>query len=1097
MKRFACARLHYYLLLLNQKHAKFHGSEIHLRPHHARADRGFSCRYAVICCQPDPLITSPLKRLILLILPVLFTLSLTAQVPLTIKGTVTSEGKPLEGVTVGVSSSLTKTKTDAAGSFSIQVKNESDILEFSYVGYKTEMRVAGKQQNISVELMANPSELDNVVIIGYGQVKRRDVTGAVGKVNIKDLQKAPVRSFEEALGGRIAGVQVTSADGQPGSGVSIVIRGQNSITQSNAPLFVIDGFPIEDPDNNLLNPDEIESIEILKDASATAIYGARGANGVIIITTKKGKEGTPVISYSGSAGEQQIIKKMEMMDPYEFVRYMLERQPTTSAGLYLTNGRKLEDYKNIPGTYWQDELFRTAFMQNHSLSLRGGSKNTKYSVSGSFLGQDGLIVSSGYKRGQGRFTLDQTINKNLKAGINVNYTYARRFGNSPSPLESAQFSDGLMYSILAYRPVTGNENVDLINDEYDEDIDIANNGRWNPKLTANNEIRDNFSRLLIANAYAEQAIGEHFKLRISGGIIERNTKSEEFNNSKTYYGSVKSLVGKQRGVNGSVVNGNVSTWLNENTLSYDQSFNDKHRINTVVGATFQQINTTLDGMQAYFVPRESLGISGLEEGTPNRLYSSSSSNTQVSFLGRVNYTLNDKYLLTFSMRADGSSKFAPKNKWSYFPSGAIAWKIQNEQFMEALDFISTAKLRASYGVTGNNRVPDFAYQSVIDLPYANLYPFNNTLTTSAIPSELGNADLKWETTHQVDAGLELGFFKDRFLLEVDYYRKDTRDLLLNASMPTSSGYQTAYKNIGRVKNHGVELTASAQITSGKFKWNSSFNISFNRNEIVELTRNQESLLTAVNLGVNYRTLPLYIARVGSPIAQFYGYVWEGNFQYRDFDITSTGTYVLKPTIASNGSDRNAVQPGDIKYKDMNGDGLLDANDYTAIGNPNPDFFGGFSNNFSYANFDLSVFLQFSYGNEVFNANRLVFEGWGSPQQNMFASYVNRWSPENQTDEHFRTNGQGPYAYSSKVVEDASFLRLKTVSLGYNISGKYLKRAKLQSCRLYVSAQNLITWTSYQGFDPEVSARNSTLTPNFDYAVYPRAKTLMFGLNLTF
>jgi len=1097
MRRFVCFHLHSFNpLLSNQRHGKFSVSKIIFQAHYTLSPDHFRSRHAAIYDYAYSLTAHGIKRLLLVLVSLLFATSLLAQGPVKLKGTVRSaeDKKLLPGVTISLVGTQTKATTDQEGRFEIQVKKEADMLDFSYMGFKSKRMVVGSQRNFQVELSPDQVELNDVIIIGYGQVKRGDLTGAVGKVNIKDMQKAPVRSFEEALAGRIAGVQVNSEDGQPGSGISIVIRGQNSLTQSNAPLYVIDGFPIEDPDNNLLNPDEIESIEILKDASATAIYGARGANGVIMVTTKKGKEGVPVINYNGSIGTQQIVRTMDMMNPYEFVKYQLERTPTASASLYLVNGKTLEDYRNTEGTFWQDALFRTALMQNHSISLRGGTVATKYSISGSLTNQDGVIINSGYQRIQSRFTLDQTVNKNLKVGLNVNYTSAKRFGNSPRPEDGAQFSNGLMYSILGYRPVTANDDIDLVNDEFDEDIDIANNGRWNPKYTAEYEVRDNFSKLLIANTYLEHDFGKYLKLRVSAGITNRETKVEEFNNSKTYYGNLTSLVGRQRGPNGSVVNGNVDTWLNENTLTYNRTINNNHRLNMVVGATFQEVKTSSDGMQAYFVPRESLGISGLDEGLPNRLISSKSSNTLASVLGRVNYTLFNKYLFTVSMRSDGSSKFSDANRWSYFPSGAIAWQLGREKFMKQISFISQAKLRTSFGVTGNNRVPDFGYLSVIDLPYPNVYPFNNALSNAAVPSALGNGNLKWETTYQFDAGLELGFFKDRLHLELDYYRKDTRDLLLDASMPTSSGYVSTYKNIGRVKNNGVELTLSGDILNGNaFKWNSSFNVSFNRNKIVELTRNQESLLTSVNnLGVNYRNLPLYVARVGSPIAMFYGYIWDGNYQNEDFYRGTNGQLVPKLPYA--GGD--AIQPGDIKYRDVNGDGVIDVNDNTVIGNPNPDFFGGFTNNFTYGNFDLNVFFQFVYGNDVLNGNRLVFEGWGSPQQNLFASYVNRWTPENPTNEHFRTNGQGPYAYSSKIVEDGSFLRLKTVSLGYKLPGDLLKRIKLQGCRVYVSGQNLFTWTKYEGFDPEVSARSSALTPNFDYAVYPRSRTITFGLNLT-
>jgi TonB-linked SusC/RagA family outer membrane protein len=1020
-----------------------------------------------------------------------------------IKGNVVDKnGQPVEGVSVSVQSgkSSVSTQTDAGGDFSIRSDKDTGTLVLTHISYETQrlsLSKAGKLTGLIIRLKELATDLDDVVIIGYGQVSRRDVTGAVGKADMKSVEKAPVRSFEEALGGRLAGVQVTSADGQPGSAINIVIRGQNSITQSNAPLYVVDGFPLEDPENNAINPDDIESIEVLKDASATAIYGARGANGVIMITTKRGKEGPAVIRYNGYYGAQKIIKTMELMDPYEFVKYELERQPNTAANLYLTNGKTLEDYRNAEGVNWQDELFRTASMQSHTLSVSGGTKSTKYTFTGSMLDQKGILINSGYRRAQFRLALDQTISKNLKIGVNVNYSWLKKYGGSPIPNDGAQFTSGLMYSILGYRPVTGNDITDLANEEVDPELDLTLDYRYNPKLTAENEVRNNIGTVSFINGYAEQTISKSLKLRVTAGITMNNRRFEEFNNSKTRFGSPNTPQGLSRGINGSLYSTEDINYLNENTLTYNKSFGTKHRLNVVTGFTMQSIRLKGHGAAAQQLPNESLGLAGLDEGIPITINSVDTRSALASFLGRANYTFMRKYLFTASFRADGSSRFATQNKWSYFPSGAFAWQMGKEDFMKGLTFVSDAKVRATYGVTGNNRVSDFAYLSTITFPTSAIYPFNNSLANQgASAAVIGNPNLKWESTRQLDLGVDLSLFNGNINLEAGYYRKVTSDLLLNAAIPTSLGYDNAFKNIGKVENKGWEFTLNTNnIKTKTFNWTTSFNISFNKNRVLELTQNQETLLTNVNWDVNYRNIPLYIAKLDKPIALFYGYIWEGNYQYEDFDKVGSA-YVLKGTVPTNGNDRLAIQPGDIKYRDINQDGVVDVNDMTVIGNPNPDFTGGFNNNFSYGNFDLNIFFQFSYGNEAFNANRLIFEGSGRVQTNMLATYKDRWTPENQSNRYFRTNGQGPYAYSNRVVEDASFLRLKTVSLGYNFTPRLLRRIGLKSARVYASAQNLLTWTKYEGFDPEVSGKNSALTPAFDYSVYPRAKTIIGGINIT-
>ncbi|MGJ7030194.1 SusC/RagA family TonB-linked outer membrane protein [Niabella hirudinis] len=1019
-----------------------------------------------------------------------------------LKGMVTgSDGLPLAGVSVKVKDAPGGTTTDAGGNYTISLPGGKPVLIFSFVGYTELELAAGANPVLNVRLQpAAPTGLDEVVVVGYGTVRKKDLTGSVGKVNVTDMNKAPVRSFDEALAGRVAGVQVSSVDGQPGSGINIVIRGNNSITQENSPLYVVDGFPIENPNNNAINPADIESIEVLKDASATAIYGARGANGVIMITTKKGKEGPPSLQLDVSYGFQDPTKKMALMSPYEFVKYQLELDTSSVSGgniatpkqIYLQDGRTLDSYKTIAGTDWQDLVMQRATMANYNLSLSGGSKQTKYAVSGSVLDQNGVLINSGYNRYQGRVVLDQTIGTKLKVGINTNYSYLLQSGMSPSE-GGGSSTNKIFASVWGMRPVSPNVDGNLEDDLFDPSIDPANDYRINPVINLNNIVRKNGTKNLAANAYAEYTLLPGLKLRITGGINDRLVRSESFNNSRTTSGNPRAL----NGVNGSLVFAQTNSWTNENILTWSKSIKE-HSINAVGGFTAQGGKSSVYGMSAIQLPNESLGVSGLDEGIAQPITATSSLWNLASFLGRVNYSYRSRYLLTASFRADGSSKFTETNHWSYFPSGAFSWRFSEEKFLKHNPVLSEGKIRVGYGVTGNNRVGDFAYLTTFGLPIGSGYTFNNGVISGIVPTALGNTNLRWETTGQTDLGLDLGFLKQRILLTLDVYRKKTTDLLLNANLPNSSGFDAAFKNIGSVQNEGLEISLETiNVKEKDFSWTSNFNISFNRNKVLELTEGQESLIRAVNWDYGWTSTSAYIARLGGSMGQMYGYVWDGVYGYDDFDRTVSGGYILKGNVTTNGNTRDKIQPGDIKYRDINGDLKVDANDYTAIGRGLPIHYGGFSNNFTYKNFDLNVFFQWSYGNDVYNINKIMFEGNRSLSFNQFASYADRWSPDNTSSELYRTKGYFGGGYSSNLVEDASYLRLKTVALGYTFNKRILNHAKINGLRVYAAAQNLVTWTNYTGMDPEVSAYYSALTPGFDYSTYPRARTITFGAKITF
>lgn len=1013
-----------------------------------------------------------------------------------VKGKILDDqGLPLPGVSVNVKNEKSATVTDLNGNYSVSVERKTSVIVFSFLGFNTQEITVGEKTIINATLITTPSRLNEVVVVGYGTVKRGDLTGSVGQVTMTDLQKAPVKSFDEALAGRLAGVQVSSTDGQPGSSFNIVIRGQNSLTQDNSPLYVIDGFPIEASNNNNINPNDIESIEVLKDASATAIYGSRGANGVIIITTKSGKKGDPKVEYNGNYGFQDVLKTMDLLSAYEFVKFQLELNSTTAEALYTTGKNKtLDDYKSIKGIDWQDQLFRTAPTQQHSVAVSGGSDNTQYYVSGSLNDEKGIIINSGFKRYQGKINLTQKINNKLRFYTNANYSNFVSDGIIPTE-GSNSATNNLLYSTWGYRPVFG-EGSGLEFELLDPDIDGTNDYRVNPIISSNNELRRSTTKNFVVNSYAAYNINKWLTLKISGGITSNITRADRFNNSLTYYGNPYTA-GGVNGVNGSVTYNENSRWLNENTLNYKRIFNKVHDVNIVGGITFQQNNSSAYGSSAIQVPNEDLGINGLNEGIPQTVTSANSINRLNSFLTRINYGYKSKYLATLSFRADGSSKFTKGNRWGYFPSGSFAWRMSSENFMKDLTFINDAKLRVGYGITGNNRVGDFDYLSVQASPTGSPYAFNNIINLGSIPISIGNSNLKWETTAQSNIGYDLGLFKDRISFTFDAYRKTTYDLLLNADLPYTSGYSSVFKNIGKVRNQGLEFSVSTvNVKTKDFNWSSNFNISFNQSKVLDLVENQQSLSRAIGWDNGYSSTPLYLTQIGGPMGQFYGFVFDGIYQTSDFNVTPSGAYTLKGDVVDNGNSRNTIQPGDMKYKDINGDGIVNTSDKTIIGRGLPIHTGGFTNNFNYKRFDLNVFLQWSYGNDIYNANRMVFEGNSLLKQNLnqFASYVDRWTPTNPSNTIPRVKGEGPKVYSSRVIEDGSFLRLKTVSLGYNFDAKLLKKVNLKSLRVFTSGQNLLTFTKYSGMDPEVSVRNSALTPGFDYSAYPRARTIVFGLS---
>ena len=1058
--------------------------------------------------------TQTRKRMLSSIGLILFSVSFVlAQV--LVKGTVKDNlGEGVPGASVQVKGTSQGTITDLDGKFAFNVPNKNSILVISFIGYVTVEMKVDTQKPMVITLKEDTKTLDEVVVVGYQEIRKKDLTGSVAKASMAELLSTPTASFGETLGGRIAGVNVSSGEGMPGGQMNIVIRGNNSLTQDNSPLYVIDGFPVEDPSiAAAINQNDIESLDFLKDASATAIYGARGANGVVMITTKKGTIGQPKIKYDGSFGIQHITKTIPMMDAYEFVKLQAERSPKDMETTYFMNydGKKwgLEDYRNIPQYNWQDEIFRSAWMQSHNVSLTGGSEGVRYNASLSYYDQDGILLESNYKRVQGR--MGTTIQKKkLKIYLTTNYSSTTTTGGSPSQ-NSYSGMNNLFYSVWGYRPVTEPDRPlnSLMDNIMDDAINNTNDYRFNPIMSLKNEYRKTYANYIQFNGFAEYEFIKGLKLKVSGGYTFDTRKGETFNNSKTRYGNPKS----SDKVNAEIYHSQRATWLNENILTYQTNIKRKHFFNSMVGVTLQNSDYEYYSYKTVQIPNEALGMAGMSEGTPSTTKSLKSSWSMLSFLGRLNYNYKSLYYATVSFRSDGSSKFRGDNRFGYFPSGSLAWGFMEEDFMKPLkSVVSSGKLRASWGLTGNNRVGEYdtyaLYQilkdkvgdfiSIGSLP-SGVYPFENSLTSvGTVPTSLRNRKLKWETTEQWNLGLDLGFLDERIGLTVDWYRKTTRDLLLNTALPTSSGYFSAMKNVGKVRNQGIELTLNTtNIKNRHFSWTTNFNIAFNKNKVLELAENQSSLLSAAKFDQNYNSQYSYIAKVGYPMGMMYGFIYEGTYKYEDFDKVGD-TYTLKRNVPYFSSESN-TQPGMPKYADLNGDGIIVDNDRTMIGNGMPKHTGGFTNNFEYKGFDLSIFFQWSYGNDVLNANRLFFENSNKTRDlNQYASYADRWTPENPESNIPRATDSGSNkVFSTRIIEDGSFLRLKTVSLGYTLPKQLTKKWKIDNARVFVAGQNLWTCTGYSGYDPEVSIREGALTPGLDFSAYPRAYSISFGINLGF
>ena len=1031
-----------------------------------------------------------------------------------VKGRVTdTSGEPLIAVTVYESGNTSNgTVTDMDGNYTISVPPSATLI-FSCLGFEEIQEAVAKRSIINVSMAEEQLSIDaaEVVSVGYGSVTRRDLTGSVSKVDMGDIMKTPVTNFDQALTGRVAGVVVTTSDGSLGAEANITIRGNNSLTQSSAPLYVIDGFPSESSLALSLNSADIESIDILKDASATAIYGARGANGVIVITTKQGVEGKPKVSFSASWTGNKIYNKVDLMDACEFVDFQTEMYDANGGtNIYLSHdGQNLytvEDYANAKTIDWQDMIYRTALVQNYNVSLTGGSKEAgnRYAASFSVLDQDGIIVNSNFQRYQGKINFSQNIGEKVKADLNVNYSRSVTNGTNPTAAQQSSSASGwLMYSVWGYRPVKPlwdtTSDDEFLMSPIDEDIADSNDYRFNPSLSVRNEYRKTIEDYLNAQLGLTYTIIPDLVLKVTGTYNIRERRREEFNGTQTYTGYDGSPSGN--GINGGIYWTNWVTWLNENTLTWTKHIRRAHHLTLLGGLTFQGQNQDYKGTKSTNMTTEELGLNGMHTGNYQTVTPYEYNWRMMSGFVRLNYNYRYKYYLTASFRADGSSKFPVHNQWGYFPSGSVAWNFNREELLKNSWWLKNGKLRLSWGLTGNNRTttPYDFYPQFVVLPGSSEtgdYVINGEIVSGYFPDNLGNNGLKWETTEQWNAGLDLTFFEnDRIKLTVDWYMKNTYDLLLNATMPSSSGYRTAMMNIGSMRNTGWEISLETlNINHKNFQWTTSFNIAFNRNKVTALTTGQQSLLTSVSWDQRFNSQYPYITQVGKPSGMMYGYIYEGTYKADDFVGGSLKDGV--PYLSS--VAKTSVKAGDPKYRDINGDGVVDDNDRTIIGCGQPLHTGGFGNSFYFYGFDVNIFFSWSYGNDIINANRLIFENGSISNLNQFSSYKDRFNAVTNPDSDIpRIGANGMFVYSSRVVEDGSFLKLRNVSIGYTLPRSALRAMRFDTMRVYVSADNIWTLTDYSGPDPEVSTRNSVLTPGFDWSAYPRAFGLTAGVSFTF
>lgn len=1056
-----------------------------------------------------------MKTKLLLILSMLLAACPAYAAGFKVSGTVLdNEGLEVIGGSVRVKGNETAgVITDVDGRYTIEVPSaDKSVLVFTYVGMQPiEVKVGGRDK-IDVKMQPDNKVLNEVVVVGYGTTRRSDLTGSVVSVKGDDLTRTPTSDPLQALAGRAAGVQITQADGEPGASLSVRVRGGISITQSNDPLFVIDGFPTEDGLASI-DPSEIETIDVLKDASATAIYGARGANGVIVVTTKKGSsaDNNLQVTFDAYAGWRKISRKLPVLSVEEFLLLDYERSLTFNGtdgirrfqNIYGSFIDIADNYAGRPGIDWQEEAIgRTTATQNYHLGLAGGGKDLKYNFNYTYSRDGGAMILSGADKHVVSLSVNHNTRKWIQLNMRINYSENKIWGMGTSE-QTTRFNK--MEHILQYRPtvgIYGDDSSLLTGDDLLEDDD--QNPMQSPIISANEEKKERIVRNIFINGGFTITFNKYFSFRNNTGYRYQIDRRDEF------YGE-KSITAKRSSIRSNTQYSSSSQFQISNVLTY-QNRHKFHRLTVMLGQEWIDNRSRWLRTVIKDYPNNDIGSADPSLGTPESVTGNVNYDNKIlSFFGRVNYNIGEKYLFTATLRADGSSKFSKKNKWGYFPSVSGAWRIGQEEFIENLGVFSDLKLRAGYGLAGNNRVA--SYRSLDILTSAG-YPAGDSFMPGYAPYGIANKDLKWESNATLNIGLDLGFFRQRLTISPEFFYNRSSNLLLNSRVPTSSGFKNMLRNVGRTTNRGIDLSiTSVNIISRTFQWTTNFNLSFNKNRIEALS-GEESFLEEAAFGYNDKT---HIVAVGSPVGQFYGYKTIGLYQVDDFDYDdANGTYTLKAGIAAPGYTAD-VRPGMWKFEDIDDNGVIDENDKTVIGNANPVCFGGLNNTFTWRDFDASVFFTFSLGGKVLNATKLTNTKAGKINSNVLAiaDSSNRWvtidnsgnlitDPEQLAAINagktvasvFDTEAGDNYIHSW-AVEDASFLRLSNLSLGYTVPRQLLRKASIERLRFYFTASNVFVVTKYTGFDPEVSTMGNNLTPGVDFGAYPRNRSYVFGLNLTF
>jgi TonB-dependent starch-binding outer membrane protein SusC len=1020
----------------------------------------------------------------------------------TVTGKVTSieDGEGLPGVNVIEMGTSNGTVTNVLGEYTLSV-SEGAILVFSSVGYTREEIQVGNRSMVDLVMRLDVQQLEELVVVGYGTVRKSDLTGAVSSITAEEIEKQPLSSLEQAIQGKAAGVQVTQASHSPGGGISVRVRGGNSINSQVEPLYVIDGIPIYSSNNQIpsngpndgvipqmnmlagVNPGDIESIEILKDASATAIYGARGANGVVLITTKRGVKGTTKLDYSNYFGIQNMASEIKMLNAYQFAT--LHNEMSVNRGMApMFTGQTIDgeyfgtpqEYQNgsLPDTDWQDAILRRGKMTNHQLSLSGGNDYTQYAVSANHFIHEGIVEGGDYNRTSIRLNLDAKVNDWFSLGNSLTFSH-NLSNNSGSETGLQWFNGGTISSALKSWPVFS---------VYNEDGSINTDAgirtlRGNPVAYAKYAKNELVNNRLLGNIFGTVTIMEGLTFRSSFGVDLNDIKRNRYFPTTTYQGSLS---------NGSASKNitYISSWVNENILSFNKKLGI-HSFNAVAGYTMQEEIGEGSSASAQDFPSDVYLDNNMGAGVNQTIPSGSWKYkwSMASWLGRINYVLLDKYLFTVTGRADGSSKFGADNKWAFFPSVAVGWRISEEDFMENIPLFSNLKVRLSYGETGNSEIGLYRSQSFLGV---QSYTFAEGSKSSGIgpgkavwtAGRMANPNLKWETTSQYDVGLEMGFIQDRLNFTIDVYEKTTTDLLLNVNLPFTSGFTTALKNVGSLENKGVEFSMDLKALVGNFRWDIGGNISFNRNKILSLT--EGGAITLSNDGIDKHGGSVYLD-VGLPVGVWRSAVRDGifNSQQEVDDYVNENGQPIQP----------GAKPGDVKFVDVDGSGRWDGNDLDIVGDPNPKYIFGITNNFSFKNFDLSVFINGIQGNDI-NAPTLVHAtDVNMSNGNLIADMWNRWTPENPQSNIAALGATYGYGYQ---IYDGSFIRLKNVRLAYNIPS--LNINWLRNGQIYINLQNLLTITDYPGYDPEVNAAGqSAWQRGIDLNSYPVARTYMIGFKV--